>query len=68
MLLDLISEIPLKEINQKYGCNRGQIQSLQQSAAVYAGQLDEICHVYLKFCDLCLLRFFFFKQGPTVFL
>lgn len=44
MLLDLISEIPLKEINQKYGCNRGQIQSLQQSAAVYAGQLDEVCH------------------------
>uniref|UniRef100_A0A8C0ZMU3 DNA polymerase theta n=1 Tax=Castor canadensis TaxID=51338 RepID=A0A8C0ZMU3_CASCN len=30
VLLDLISEIPLKEINQKYGCSRGQIQSLQQ--------------------------------------
>ncbi|XP_005345015.1 DNA polymerase theta [Microtus ochrogaster] len=39
VLLDLISEIPLKEINQKYGCNRGQIQSLQQSAAVYAGMI-----------------------------
>ncbi|KAL1787706.1 DNA polymerase theta isoform X1 [Sigmodon hispidus] len=39
VLLDLISEIPLKEINQKYGCNRGQIQSLQQSAAVYAGMV-----------------------------
>ncbi|EDK97954.1 polymerase (DNA directed), theta, isoform CRA_d, partial [Mus musculus] len=39
VLLDLISEIPLKDINQKYGCNRGQIQSLQQSAAVYAGMI-----------------------------
>ncbi|KAM9225840.1 DNA polymerase theta [Dugong dugon] len=39
VLLDLISEVPLKEINQKYGCNRGQIQSLQQSAAVYAGMI-----------------------------
>ncbi|XP_031219687.1 DNA polymerase theta isoform X2 [Mastomys coucha] len=39
VLLDLISEMPLKEINQKYGCNRGQIQSLQQSAAVYAGMI-----------------------------
>ncbi|XP_077650861.1 DNA polymerase theta isoform X1 [Urocitellus parryii] len=39
VLLDLISEIPLKEINQKYGCNRGQIQSLQQSAAIYAGMI-----------------------------
>uniref|UniRef100_A0A8C3YVJ5 DNA polymerase theta n=1 Tax=Catagonus wagneri TaxID=51154 RepID=A0A8C3YVJ5_9CETA len=39
VLLDLISEVPLKEIIQKYGCNRGQIQSLQQSAAVYAGMI-----------------------------
>ncbi|XP_032977365.1 DNA polymerase theta [Rhinolophus ferrumequinum] len=39
VLLDLISEVPLKEINKKYGCNRGQIQSLQQSAAVYAGMI-----------------------------
>ncbi|XP_013370681.1 PREDICTED: DNA polymerase theta isoform X2 [Chinchilla lanigera] len=39
VLLDLISEIPLKKIIQKYGCNRGQIQSLQQSAAVYAGMI-----------------------------
>ncbi|XP_058517936.1 DNA polymerase theta isoform X1 [Ochotona princeps] len=39
VLLDLISEVPLKEINQKYGCSRGQIQSLQQSAAVYAGMI-----------------------------
>ncbi|XP_008563156.1 PREDICTED: DNA polymerase theta [Galeopterus variegatus] len=39
VLLDLISEVPLKEINQKYGCNRGQIQSLQQSAAIYAGMV-----------------------------
>ncbi|XP_053421693.1 DNA polymerase theta [Nycticebus coucang] len=39
VLLDLISEVPLKEIDQKYGCNRGQIQSLQQSAAVYAGMI-----------------------------
>ncbi|XP_037381368.1 DNA polymerase theta isoform X2 [Talpa occidentalis] len=39
VLLDLISEVPLKEINRKYGCNRGQIQSLQQSAAIYAGMI-----------------------------
>ena len=45
VLLDLISEVPLKEINQKYGCNRGQIQSLQQSAAVYAGQLNKHSHI-----------------------
>ncbi|XP_068926104.1 DNA polymerase theta [Petaurus breviceps papuanus] len=39
VLLDLISEVPLKTIIQKYGCNRGQIQSLQQSAATYAGMI-----------------------------
>lgn len=48
MLLDLISEVPLKEINRKYGCNRGQVQSLQQSAAVYAGQLNKDFHIYLR--------------------
>lgn len=52
MLLDLISEVPLKEINQKYGCSRGQIQSLQQSAAVYAGQLNKHSHIYLGLCGL----------------
>ncbi|XP_059778117.1 DNA polymerase theta [Balaenoptera ricei] len=44
VLLDLISEVPLKEINQKYGCSRGQIQSLQQSAAVYAGMITVFSH------------------------
>ncbi|XP_072469974.1 DNA polymerase theta [Notamacropus eugenii] len=39
VLLDLISEVPLKDIIEKYGCNRGQIQSLQQSAATYAGMI-----------------------------
>ncbi|XP_044525103.1 DNA polymerase theta [Gracilinanus agilis] len=39
VLLDLISEVPLKDIIQKYGCSRGQIQSLQQSAATYAGMI-----------------------------
>ncbi|XP_049641821.1 DNA polymerase theta [Suncus etruscus] len=44
VLLDLISEVPLKEINRKYGCNRGQIQSLQQSAATYAGMITVFCN------------------------
>lgn len=48
VLLDLISEVSLKEINRKYGCNRGQVQSLQQSAAVYAGQLNKDFHIYLR--------------------
>uniref|UniRef100_A0A8D0GJD7 DNA polymerase theta n=1 Tax=Sphenodon punctatus TaxID=8508 RepID=A0A8D0GJD7_SPHPU len=38
-LLDLINEVPLKEITKKYGCSRGQLQSLQQSAATYAGMI-----------------------------
>ncbi|KAM8819926.1 DNA polymerase theta [Eudromia elegans] len=38
-LLDLISEVPLKDMTKKYGCSRGQLQSLQQSAATYAGMV-----------------------------
>lgn len=64
MLLDLISEVPLKEINQKYGCNRGQIQSLQQSAAVYAGQLNKSFHIYLRLCGLKLSQTTFLFKIP----
>ncbi|KAE8621126.1 hypothetical protein XENTR_v10004692 [Xenopus tropicalis] len=39
VLLDLISEVSLKELTKKYGCSRGQLQSLQQSAATYAGMV-----------------------------
>ncbi|XP_053158733.1 DNA polymerase theta isoform X3 [Hemicordylus capensis] len=43
-LLDLINEIPLKDVAKKYGCNRGQLQSLQQSAATYAGMITVFCN------------------------
>ncbi|XP_053561115.1 DNA polymerase theta [Bombina bombina] len=39
VLLDLISEVPLRELTRKYSCSRGQLQSLQQSAATYAGMV-----------------------------
>ncbi|KAJ6658252.1 hypothetical protein lerEdw1_020524 [Lerista edwardsae] len=42
-LLDLINEIPLNDVAKKYGCNRGQLQSLQQSAATYAGMITVFC-------------------------
>lgn len=37
-LHDLVSEKPLGEVTAKYGCNRGMLQSLQQSAATFAGR------------------------------
>ncbi|XP_073523632.1 DNA polymerase theta-like isoform X2 [Phyllobates terribilis] len=39
VLLDLITEVPLSDLTKKYGCSRGQLQSLQQSAATYAGMV-----------------------------
>ncbi|KAM3848147.1 LOW QUALITY PROTEIN: DNA polymerase theta [Vipera latastei] len=42
-LLDLINEVPLKDVAKKYGCSRGQLQSLQQSAATYAGMITIFC-------------------------
>lgn len=36
-LQDLVNEIPLTEVAHKYDCNKGVLQSLQQSAATYAG-------------------------------
>ncbi|XP_065532207.1 DNA polymerase theta [Lathamus discolor] len=43
-LLDLISEVPLNDMTKKYGCSRGQLQSLQQSAATYAGMVTVFCN------------------------
>ncbi|XP_009458832.1 PREDICTED: DNA polymerase theta [Nipponia nippon] len=42
-LVDLISEVPLMDMTKKYGCSRGQLQSLQQSAATYAGMVTVFC-------------------------
>ncbi|XP_041066560.1 DNA polymerase theta [Carcharodon carcharias] len=39
VLLDLINEVPLGIVTKKYHCSRGQLQSLQQSAATYAGMI-----------------------------
>lgn len=37
VLHDLVQEVPLNEVCRKYKCNKGQLQSLQQSAATFAG-------------------------------
>lgn len=37
VLHDLVQEVPLNKVCRKYGCNKGQLQSLQQSAATFAG-------------------------------
>uniref|UniRef100_A0A4W3GYT0 DNA polymerase theta n=1 Tax=Callorhinchus milii TaxID=7868 RepID=A0A4W3GYT0_CALMI len=43
VLLDLINEVPLGIVAKKYCCSRGQLQSLQQSAATYAGMVTMFC-------------------------
>ncbi|MEQ2176069.1 hypothetical protein GOODEAATRI_024299, partial [Goodea atripinnis] len=40
---DLVSEVPLGTVASKYNCNRGQLQSLQQSASTYAGMVTVFC-------------------------
>ncbi|KAM8880408.1 DNA polymerase theta isoform 2-T2 [Spinachia spinachia] len=39
VLHDLVNEVPLGAVASKYNCNRGQLQSLQQSASTYAGMV-----------------------------
>jgi hypothetical protein len=34
----LANEVPLKDVASEFGFNRGYLQSLQQSAATYAGE------------------------------
>uniref|UniRef100_UPI0037E73ECB DNA polymerase theta n=1 Tax=Semicossyphus pulcher TaxID=241346 RepID=UPI0037E73ECB len=43
VLQDLVNEVPLATVASKYNCNRGQLQSLQQSASTYAGMVTVFC-------------------------
>lgn len=42
-LQDLVNEVPLNNVASKYQCNRGMLQSLQQSAAMFAGMVTKFC-------------------------
>jgi DNA polymerase theta len=44
VLHDLVQETPLPVVAQKYNCNKGQLQSLQQSAATFAGK----CMIFMS--------------------
>ncbi|XP_063984918.1 DNA polymerase theta [Diachasmimorpha longicaudata] len=42
-LHDLVREVPLNVVCRKYSCCRGVIQSLQQTAATFAGMVTQFC-------------------------
>ncbi|XP_064629325.1 DNA polymerase theta-like [Lineus longissimus] len=44
VLNDLVKEMPLPVVGEKYKCNRGMLQSLQQSAATFAGMVTVFCN------------------------
>ncbi|KAE8745596.1 hypothetical protein FOCC_FOCC007707 [Frankliniella occidentalis] len=43
-LHDLVNEVPLNKVAVKFNCSRGMLQSLQQSAATYAGMVTSFCN------------------------
>ena len=45
ILFDIISEIHIKQISQKYSIDRGSIQSLQTSSTTLAGQISKFCEI-----------------------
>ena len=42
-LQDLVHEVPLHVVARRYGANRGMLQSLQSSAATFAGMVTVFC-------------------------
>ncbi|XP_076663773.1 DNA polymerase theta isoform X2 [Andrena cerasifolii] len=42
-LHDLVREVPLNKVCKTYGCCRGVLQSLQQSASTFAGMVTQFC-------------------------
>ena len=43
-LQDLVHEVPLNVVARKFGASRGMLQSLQTSAATFAGMVTVFCH------------------------
>ena len=43
-LHDLVNEVSLKEVSQKYGASKGMLQSLQQASSTFAGMVTAFCH------------------------
>lgn len=43
-LQDLVNEIPLNDVAHKFQCSRGMLQSLQQSASMFAGMVTSFCY------------------------
>jgi hypothetical protein len=43
-LRDLVHEVPLDTVARRYGASRGMFQSLQSSAATFAGMVTVFCH------------------------
>ncbi|XP_077977729.1 DNA polymerase theta-like [Glandiceps talaboti] len=44
LLEELVNEAPLNVLSRKYGVTKGQLQSLQQSAATFAGMVTVFCN------------------------
>uniref|UniRef100_A0A8D8T3V8 DNA polymerase theta n=2 Tax=Cacopsylla melanoneura TaxID=428564 RepID=A0A8D8T3V8_9HEMI len=42
-LQDIVNEMSLAEVSFKYSCNKGMLQSLQQSASTFAGMVTQFC-------------------------
>ena len=40
---DLVNEVPLPVVCQKYGINKGMLQDLQHRSSIYAGMLTSFC-------------------------
>lgn len=55
-LHDLVNEVPLPAVAKKFGCSRGMLQSLQQSAATFAGSnyinFDNKINIYKLYCTI----------------
>ncbi|RHW70854.1 DNA polymerase theta (helicase domain only) [Trypanosoma brucei equiperdum] len=42
-LADLLNEVPIGEVEQRYRCNRGQLQNLLRSASMFSSSITSFC-------------------------
>ncbi|KAH9593495.1 Helicase [Trypanosoma melophagium] len=63
MLADLLGEVPLCVVEQRYQCNRGQLQGLMRSASMFSSSITAFCRAMEWFALEAVLAAFVKRLG-----
>ncbi|KAG5504467.1 hypothetical protein JKF63_04919 [Porcisia hertigi] len=63
MLADVLAEVPMSTVEQRYNVNRGQLQNLMRSASMFSSSITSFCHAMEWFSLEAVLSSFVKRLG-----